>query len=108
MTAKFIQDGESVDYTPGSAVAAGEVVVQNDLVGVAPVPIPANTQGALAVEGVHAFPKATGGGTAIAAGVTCYWHSTVANATSAGGVLIGKAVLAAADADATVRIKLLQ
>ena len=50
MGAKYIQEGKNVDYTPGSAVTAGDVVVQGDLVGVAKLDIAANRQGALAVE----------------------------------------------------------
>ena len=62
MAAVFVHDGSSIDYTPGAAVAAGDVVVQGDLVGVAKLDIPANVLGALAVTGVFDFPKATGGG----------------------------------------------
>ncbi len=69
----FVHDGKSIDYTPGSAVAAGAVVVQAELVGVAKLPIAANKLGSLAVEGVFDFPKATGASTAIAAGDVVYW-----------------------------------
>ena len=66
-TAVFVQEGSQINYTPGAAVAAGDVVVQGDLIGVAKQPIAANVAGALAVDGVFDFPKATGVGTAIAA-----------------------------------------
>ena len=45
-TATFVQAGDQIDYTPGAAVAAGDVVVQGDLVGVAKQPIAANAPGA--------------------------------------------------------------
>ncbi len=108
--ATFVQDGRTIDHTPGSDVAAGAVVVQGELVGVAKVPIPANTLGALAVEGVFDFAKATGGGTAITAGANCYWNAGAqqATTTATGNKLIGKCVRAAADADPTVRIRLMQ
>lgn len=108
--ATFIHDGSSIDYTPGSAVTAGAVVVQGELVGVAKVDIPAGTLGALAVAGVFDFPKATGSGTAIAAGANCYWNAAAQQATtsSSGNKLIGKCVRAAADADTTVRIRMSQ
>ncbi len=108
--ATFVQDGRTIDHTPGSDVAAGAVVVQGELLGVAKVPIPANTLGALAVEGVFDFPKATGGGTAITAGANCYWNAGAqqATTTATGNKLIGKCVRAAADADTTVRIRLMQ
>lgn len=108
--ATFIHDGNSIDYTPGSAVTAGAVVVQGELVGVAKVDIPASTLGALSVTGVFDFPKATGAGTAIAAGANCYWNAGAqqATTTATGNKLIGKSVRAAADADATVRIRMSQ
>jgi len=107
-TATYVQDGEAIDYTPLAAVAAGDVVVQGDLVGVARTPIAANALGSLALEGVFDFAKAAGGGSAIAAGVTVYWDGAnkVATATSVGNKQLGKVVRASADADATVRVKL--
>jgi len=107
-TAIFVQEGDAVDYTPGTDVASGDVVVQGDLVGVAPRPIPANTSGGLAVEGVFDFPKSTAGGSGIAVGTVVYWDATnkVATATSTGNKQLGRTVLAAADADTTVRVRL--
>lgn len=111
-TAVFVQEGMQVDYTPGAAVAAGDVVVQGDLIGVAKQPIAAGVLGALAVDGVFDFPKATGVGTAIAAGATVYWDAgdTEAKTDSEAGAnkLLGKTTAAAADADATVRVRLSQ
>ena len=108
--ATFIHDGNSIDYTPGADVAAGAMVVQGELVGVARTPIAANALGSLAVVGVFDFAKATGGGTAITAGANCYWDAANqrATTTATGNKLIGKCVKAAADADALVRIRLMQ
>ena len=36
----FVCEGSAIDYTPSSAVAAGDVVVQADLIGVASSPSP--------------------------------------------------------------------
>ena len=55
MQATFVHDGASIDYTPGSAVAAGDVIVQGELIGVARTPIAANALGSLAVDGVFDF-----------------------------------------------------
>ena len=111
-TAKFTHDGKAIDYTPGSDVSAGDVVVQGELVGVAKLDIAANALGALAVAGVFDFPKATGGGTAITAGANVYWDVGDTEAKeddeSAANKLIGKTVAAAADGDATVRVRLSQ
>lgn len=110
--ATFIHDGNSIDYTPAADVAAGAVVVQGDLIGVARAPIAANALGSLAVNGVFDFAKATGVGTAITAGANCYWDVAdgQAKTDAEGGAnkLVGKCVKAAADADATVRIRLSQ
>jgi predicted RecA/RadA family phage recombinase len=105
----FRHDGGSIDYTPTADVAAGDVIVQGELVGVAKLDIKANTLGALAV---FDFAKATGGGTGIAIGVNVYWDDAANQATTNAGAgankLIGKCVKAAADADATVRVRMSQ
>ncbi len=110
--AMFVHDGASIDHTPGADVTAGEVIVQGELVGVAKTPIAANAVGSLAVVGVFDFPKATGVGTAITAGATVYWDDVGDMATIDDGAgvnkLIGKCVMDAADADATVRIRMMQ
>jgi len=109
-TATFVQDGSSIDYTPAGDVAAGDVVVQNDLVGIAKQPIAAGALGALAVVGVFEVPKATGSGTAIGAGAKVYWDGANSQATGSatGNTYMGKAVAAAGDDDATVRVRLSQ
>lgn len=110
-TATFVQEGRAIDYTPASNVAAGDVVVQGDLVGVARSPIPANAPGSLAIVGVFDFPKATGAGSGIAAGVKVYWDATDKQAKTddetGANKLMGKTTQAAADADATVRVRLI-
>jgi len=107
---KFVQEGASIDYTPSVAVAAGDVVVQNDLVGVAKRDIPASELGALAVTGVFDFPKDTGSASAIAAGKKVYWDEDeeVATETTGGNTYLGKTVKAAAADDETVRVRVSQ
>lgn len=106
--ATFAHEGNAVDYTPSADVAAGDVVVQGDLVGVARAPIAANTQGSLAIEGVFDFTKLTGGGSAIPAGFILYWDDTNnrVTPTASGNKLLGKTVVAATDNDATARVRL--
>lgn len=110
MTAQFIQDDGTLDYTPVSDTPAGSVIVQGELVAVAPRPIPAGTLGGLAVEGIFDFSKATGGGTAITAGTKVYWDpvSGVATATAGSLKYLGKTTRDAADADTKVRVRLQQ
>ena len=110
--AKFVQEGGSIDYTPGADVLVGAVVVQADLIGVTQAPIKAGQVGSLAVTGVFDFNKAVGGGSAIPAGTLTYWDVAAQNATknAAAGAnkLIGKAVKATVDADTIVRVRLQQ
>jgi predicted RecA/RadA family phage recombinase len=112
MPATFIHDGSSIDYTPGSNLSVGDVVVQGSLVGVAKTDIAANTLGALAIDGVFDFPKAAGEGLTFAAGALVYWDVADGEATddadSGTNKLIGKAVGAAADGDSSVRVRMSQ
>ena len=109
-TARFIHDGHSIDYTPGSDVSAGDVIVQGDLVGIAKLNIVANALGVLAVAGVFDFPKTAGTGEAIAVGAKVYWDvaDAVAKTDDGSGAnkLIGKTVAAAGDSGTTVRVRL--
>lgn len=71
MQALFLQDGHAIDYTPESAVAAGDVIVLDDtLVAIAKIPIAAGVLGALAVSGVYAMAKVNG---SIDLGKALYW-----------------------------------
>lgn len=111
-TASFIHSGHAIDYTPGSAVAAGAVVVQGDLVGIAKEPIAANTLGALATTGVYRVPKPTGAGTDATVGTIMYWDVADQNAqeTSDTGTnkLLGVLVEACSTTDTTCLVLLRQ
>jgi predicted RecA/RadA family phage recombinase len=115
MTARFIHDGKSIDYTPasgGADVSAGDVIVQGDLIGIANLDIVAGALGALAVTGVFDVPKTAGVGEAIAAGLKVYWDAAdgVAKTDDESGAnkYLGKTVAAAGDDDTTVRVRLEQ
>ena len=108
--AAFIHAGRNIDYTPISDVADGSIIVLGDLVCVASLDIPANTLGALAVEGVFDINKATGVGTGIAVGTKVYWDVADQQATSddesGANKYLGKTIAAAGDDDAKVRVRL--
>ena len=113
MTAIFKQRGDAINHVPTSDVSAGDVVVQEDLIGIAKLDIKANTLGALALTGVFAMPKATGTGEAIAAGVKLYWDGTNATTDHDDGgspsvayPYLGKSIFAANDDEATVHVRL--
>jgi len=112
--ARSLRDGKTVAYTPGSAKAAGDVVVQSTMVGVAVQAIAANVKGALAVEGVFRVVKVTG---AISAGDAVYWDAdgdpvggtagtggATTSADSGNNKFMGKAESAALSGDATVDV----
>jgi predicted RecA/RadA family phage recombinase len=104
----YVQDGESVDYTPTTDTPAGTVVVQSQLVGVTSLDIAANALGALRVFGVFDFAKVAA--VAFNYGDLAYWDNTakVATNVTVGNTLIGKVVRAAAAADPTLRVRLSQ
>jgi predicted RecA/RadA family phage recombinase len=68
----------SIDYTPSSAVEAGDVIVQGELVGVARLPIPANTKGTLDVSDGE-FEVI--GDAAIAIGKVVFWNDAANKVT---------------------------
>lgn len=102
----------NIDYTPGSAVSAGDVVVVNSVLHFAQLDIAANALGALAAaDGVWKGNKVTG---AISAGDRIYWDasgSPVTGTVSTGAFtktptastrFAGYAVVAAASGDSYV------
>lgn len=112
MIAVFRQEGDAVDFIPATDVAAGDVVVRGQLIGIAKLDIKANTLGALALIGVFDVAKTPGAGTAIAAGEKCYWDESeqVAKSDDEAGanVYLGKAIADAGDDDTTLQIRLEQ
>lgn len=112
---KYRQDGNTISYTPVSAVTAGDVIVLGTLlVCIALRDIAANVLGALAVRGVFDVPKVTG---AISAGDPLYWDadgdpvggtagSGAFTATASNGTFAGFATADAASGDETVSLSL--
>jgi len=107
-TATFIHDGKAIDYTPGADVSAGDVVVQQGLIGIAKLDIAADALGALAVTGVFDFP-CDPGDTGIPVGVQFYWDAGNGYATTqAAGPALGKNVVATGNPATSVRVRLNQ
>ena len=110
--ATFIQEGKQVDYTPSSAVAAGDVVIDNGFKGFAARAIAANAGGALLVSGVvdlahDAVQKEIGD--------VVFWNATgdpvggtvgtgAATKTRGANVLMGRCINQALATDTTVRV----
>jgi predicted RecA/RadA family phage recombinase len=106
MGATFRQEGCAIDYTPTTAKTAGDVVVQNGLLGVVKTDIAANALGSLTIEGVFRFTKATSAGNAMAVGQMVYYDTVNDRVTTdpALGLAAGKVVAAAALSDTTVDV----
>jgi len=107
-TAVFKHEGSYIDYTPDSDVSAGDVVVQEDLVGVATSDIDSGVKDALRVDGVFAFPKASDTSSALSAGTKVYWDAENEQATDTEGEnkYLGKVTNDAAASDTTVWVRL--
>lgn len=106
MTVIYRHLGDSIPYTPGADVTAGDVVVQNGLVGVAKYDIADGELGSLEIRGVFEWPKGAGVGTDLDVGDLVYWDATAGFATvnDGGGAnsLIGPVTEAAGDDDTSV------
>jgi predicted RecA/RadA family phage recombinase len=111
---RYVQEDDSIDYTPGSDVALGSVIVQGSIVAIATHSIEASTQGAIAVRGIFDVVKING---AISAGEKLYWDPTgnpqggtagTGGATTTAGTLkvLGYAIQAAGATDEIVRVEL--
>lgn len=103
--AKYIQKGNTIDYTATAAIAAGDVVSLGSRIGVAAGDIPAGAVGALSVEGVFEIDKTAS--LAIAVGDAVYFNAASKTVTKTNtDVPAGWAVAAAAAADTVVRVKI--
>ena len=102
MDAIFRKEGQSLDYTPVSAVSAGDVIaLQNNFYGIAKLDIAANELGTLAVTGIYQVAKPAG---VINFGAILYWNvdTKQVQTTPIDNAYFGRAAAAAADADETV------
>lgn len=102
----FIQKGDVLDYpVPAAGVKSGDVVVAGALVGIAGKDGVEGEVVAVNLTGVFELPKVTG---ALALGAEVYWNATSkkVTATATDNTKIGKVFADAANADATVRVRL--
>ena len=98
-----------VPYTPGGDITSGDVVVQGELIGIAPTNIAANDLGSLAIPGSGArclFPISVGSGTGMSAGAIVYWNDSedVATVTAGSNKILGKVTKAAGAGDDQVEV----
>jgi predicted RecA/RadA family phage recombinase len=105
MQARFIHDGNAIDFLSDTFIPAGSVIVQGSLVGVTKLDLPAGHLGAVHVVGVYDIVKSN---VAIPVGSKVYWDAAAKQAvlTSTGNSLLGVAVAAAAIDASLVRVRL--
>lgn len=112
MKARYIQRGDSIDYTPTADVAAGDVVRIGSLKGIAKLDIKSGELGALALTGVYEMAVKTG--KAFAAGQIAYYDPTDGTVTpdaptgGATSFLLGHILADVASSDATANVRLVQ
>lgn len=94
--AVYLSDGETIDYTPDSAVGAGDVIDLGDLVGIAVRDIAASEQGALNVVGMFSVDKKSG--ETWTQGEPLYWDAGTGTFTNTSAYSEAAAGFAAADA----------
>ncbi len=103
----FVEAGKSITVpAPAGGTVSGKMVIIGSLFGIASVTAAETVPVALQTEGVFAYPKTAA--LAVAVGDKLYYDATndVLNKTASGNKLVGVAVEAAADAAATVNVKL--
>lgn len=104
--ATYKKQGDMLDYTPGTAVAAGEVIVQGALVGIAGRDIAAGELDALALTGIFdVFKLSTD---AVTVGQVLYWDAGNNRATTTASThkRLGLATAASASGQTQVLCKL--
>lgn len=102
--ASYRSDGDKLDYTPTSAVAAGDIVVLGSLVTMADRAIAANELGAVLTNGVVTGPCLTG--VTGAQGDAIKWYAVSGIFHSTTGVNAGYLARARVAADSTVSVLL--
>lgn len=102
--ASYRADGDKLDYTPASAVAAGDIVVLGSLVTMAERAIAANELGAVLTNGIVTGPCLTGATGAQGDAIKWYSVSGVFHAST--GTNAGYLARARAAADTTVSVLL--
>ncbi len=105
MEARYLHDGRSIQFVPAEDMAAGSVVVFNNLVGITKIDLAAGSIGVLALDGVYQFTKGT---EAFTTGNFAFWDATnrKVTATATGNVYLGRVVSDALAENETVEVRL--
>lgn len=105
----FVQPGQSIDVTATAEIKGGDVVVVQDMIGVAFNDAAVGQKLAISTVGVYELTKKTGAGKSFAAGKLVYFDvagKACDVAAGSGIVKIGVAIEAATEAATTVKVRL--
>lgn len=103
--ADYVSSPDTIDFTAGSNLAGGAVVVQGTQVGITKVAVANGTAGTLHVQGVFDIDCATG--TTFSAGALLYWNAGSGLITTTNtDVLIGRAAVAKTSGQLKARVRL--
>lgn len=102
MTTKYVTEGCVIDYSAGSTIASGQVLVVGTKVGVALTAIANGSVGSVQIAGVFRLAKLPTD--VIGQGALVYWDTANSRltTTSAGNTLAGVAYAAAGNGATTV------
>ena len=105
MKATYLQRGETIDFTnnTGAAIAANDIVVLTNRIGVAATEIPLGAVGTVHVSGVFALPADNA--TAFTVGQNVYYATDKVVATS-GDVVAGFVIEPKSTAGTVVKVKI--
>lgn len=113
MTTSYIQKGDVIDYTAGSAISSGDLIVMGNIVGVALADIANGAVGPVAIEGVFVVPKVSAAVFAVGEKLILDVSATPdafddSSATPATGDITGAAVavVAGSNGETTCTVKL--
>lgn len=104
----YVQNGETLTLTAPYAVSSGGGALVGSIFGVAATDVASGEEGEFQVAGVFDLDREAGASTGWSQGALIYWNNTtkVITKTATSNKLIGIAVRAAADGDATGRVRL--
>jgi predicted RecA/RadA family phage recombinase len=104
----YVQKGETLTLTAPYAVSSGGGALVGSIFGVAATDVASGEEGEFQVAGVFDLTREAGASTGWSQGALIYWNNTtkVITKTATSNKLIGVAVRAAADGDATGRVRL--
>jgi predicted RecA/RadA family phage recombinase len=104
----YVQSGKTITLTAPYAVSAGGGALVGAIFGVAANDVASGADGEFDLVGVFDLTRETGASTGWTVGALIYWDNTNKRVTktSTSNKLIGVAAAAAADGDATGRVRL--